>query len=523
MEQDKTASVLAKFVKQLSIPLTRLSIENELLKHPDHPSLLAISDVLNNWKVPNAAYKILFEQLGEVPCPYIARYNGGEFVVVTSFNEKQVTISDYDRNNHKMPAEEFKVYYSDAILAAEAEAESGEVDYKENRRKELAYSLRIPFVILGLVLVISGLLTNTQYFETFTISTGWLTLCKTAGVMVAVMLLIQSVDSNNPFIQKLCTGKNNDCNAILSSNAAKITEELSWSEAGFFYFAGTWLALLVNSGNVGVMYVLAILNLLCLPYTFYSVYYQWRVAKQWCIFCLSVQGLFWLEFIGFWPYITGNVVLPALTGWLNLVACLTAPVVFWVFVKPLLLYAKQVFPLKQQLQRFKYNVELFNKELNDKPKYALLDNRHSIILGNPEAEHVITMVSNPLCQPCSKAHKVLDEWLAHRDDIKLQVVFAGSAAQTDKAKITGHFMAMSYQNNAPFMKKALNDWYNRKITDYHTLAQHYPVTEDMSINEALESQKRWCDNAEIQGTPTIFINGRQLPHPYHPEDIKYFI
>lgn len=523
MVQDKIAAVIAKFVKQLNIPLTRISIEDELLKHPNYPSLFAISEVLDNWKVPNAAYKIPFDQLAEVPCPYIACFHSGDFVVVTSFNEKQLTISDHNQNNYKMAIGEFKAHYSDALLIAEAEDQSGEADYKKNRRKEKADNLRTPFVILGLVLIVCGLLTNTHYFETFTLSIGWLTLCKIAGVAVTVILLIQSIDHNNPFIQKLCTGKNNDCNAILSSNAAKITEEISWSEAGFFYFTGTLLSLLFNSGNVGVMYILAILNLFCLPYTFYSIYYQWRIAKQWCIFCLSIQGIFWLEFIGFLPYLTKPVELPALTGWLNLLTCLTVPLILWVFVKPFLLHAKQVFPLKQQLQRFKYNAESFNKELNDKPKYALLDSKHSIILGNPEAEHIITIVSNPLCQPCSKAHKVLDEWLEHRDSIKLQVVFAGSIDQTEKAKITGHFMTMSYQNNASFMKKALNEWYDRKITDYNSLVKNYPVAEELSINEVMKRQELWCENAEIKGTPAIFINGRQLPYQYQPEDIKYFI
>ncbi|RVU00440.1 hypothetical protein EOD41_13260 [Mucilaginibacter limnophilus] len=523
MEKDKVASVVAKLVKELKVPLTRLSIENELLIHPDYPSLFAISEVLSNWKIANAAYKIPFEQLGEVPCPYIACYHDGSFVVVTSFNEKQLTISDHSRNGYIIPAEAFKGFYSEAILAAEAEAECGETDYKVNRRKENADALRTPFILLGLVFIMSALLLNTGYFYVINLPVVWLTLCKTAGIAVTTILLIQSIDDNNPFIQKLCTGKNNDCNAILSSKAAKITQELSWSEIGFFYFAGTWLAILFNSRDTHIMYVLAILNLLCLPYTFYSVYYQSRIAKQWCVFCLSVQALFWLEFIGFLPYITGRVVFPSLAGWLNLAACFIVPVVLWVFVKPFLKYSKQVLPLKQQLQRFKYNVEFFNKELNDKPKYALLDHKHSIILGNPEAEHVITIVSNPLCQPCSKAHKILDEWLEHRDDIKLQVVFAASVAQTDKAKITGHFMAMSYQHNSLFMKTALNDWYNRKIIDYHSLVSYYPVTEDPGIDMVMEIQKQWCDNIEIKGTPTIFINGRQLPHPYQPEDIKYFI
>ena len=39
------------------------------------------------------------------------------------------------------------------------------------------------------------------------------------------------------------------------------------------------------------MVLLLGINILALPYTIFSVYYQWRVAKQWCVLCLVVQGL----------------------------------------------------------------------------------------------------------------------------------------------------------------------------------------------------------------------------------------
>jgi len=37
--------------------------------------------------------------------------------------------------------------------------------------------------------------------------------------------------------------------------------------------------------------IVSLFNLLALPYIIFSVYYQWRVAKQWCVLCLAVQAL----------------------------------------------------------------------------------------------------------------------------------------------------------------------------------------------------------------------------------------
>lgn len=83
-------------------------------------------------------------------------------------------------------------------------------------------------------------------------STSWqynvLLTTKFIGSIISGLLLWQSIDKNNPFIQTLCQagGKMSDCNNILSSKAAQFTDWLSWSEIGFFYFASSFLALIIN-------------------------------------------------------------------------------------------------------------------------------------------------------------------------------------------------------------------------------------------------------------------------------------
>ena len=298
---------------------------------------------------------------------------------------------------------------------------------------------------------------------------------------------------------------------------------LSWSEVGFFYFAGSWLALLFNSNNTAVLQSLHVLNILSLPYTFYSIYYQWRVAKQWCVLCCTIQALLWAEFFAFIP---GSQGLPHVTtNALSIIfVSFALPVITWVFLKPFLLKAQQISPLKQQLRKFKYNTDLFNKLINDEVKYAIPGNENSIILGDPEAEHVITMVSNPYCQPCSKAHKELDEWLVNRKDIKLQIIFSVEENNNDpKIKVAEHLFALQANNDAITLKKAVDDWYNQKQKDFEAWSKDHPTSDKIATESILQKQREWCKIAEIQVTPTIFINGRKLPDNYQPEDIKYFI
>jgi uncharacterized membrane protein len=148
--------------------------------------------------------------------------------------------------------------------------------------------------------------------------------------------LIQSFDSNNPLVQVVCqTTAENDCNALLSSKAAKAfgIEWLSWSEVGFIYFAGTWLLVLFGARSSFIVTALFVINILSLPYTVYSIYYQARVAKQWCILCCTVQGVLWLEFITLITYQNHFLLsFENRRGELlsTLFICLLSPIIVWI-------------------------------------------------------------------------------------------------------------------------------------------------------------------------------------------------
>jgi len=302
IEKDNPTRVLTRLLIELKIPVTRQSISDELQKHPDYYSLLAFSDVLNNYDVPSSAYRLTFDQLAEVPLPFITYLTNKSYAIVTQFNQKQITLSNERWNNKIFTIDEFKKQYAGSVLTAKKEANSGEADYVVKRRKEFVNDLVTPLSLTGLaIILVAFVLVNSSYLSFFNLQIALLTLFKTAGLATSVLLLMQSIDVNNPLIQKLCGGNNNkDCNAILSSKAAKISG-VSWSETGFFYFAGTWLVLLFAGKDTAILRVLAVLNLLSLPYTFFSIYYQWKIAKQWCVFCCTVQALLWLEFFSFFP------------------------------------------------------------------------------------------------------------------------------------------------------------------------------------------------------------------------------
>jgi len=413
--------------------------------------------------------------------------------------------------------------YNGVVLAVGASVESRSAATRSSVLKQL----KTPALFTGVILVLAALTFRAGYFSGLSWQLGLLTAFKTIGLITSILLLIQSIDSNNPLVQVLCQtqGKAN-CNAILSSKAAKAFWGFSWSEIGFFYFAGTWLLLLFGGNSPAVWQTIVLLNVISLPYSFYSIYHQWRVAKQWCVLCCTVQAVLWLEFITIAllnPLSFGE-------GWGETSAlsaiflCLLTPVILWLTLKLLFLKLQQLQPLKQQLRKFKYNAELFNKILTEQPKFTLPDESWSIVLGNTEAQNIITMVSNPYCPPCSKTHKLLDDLLNERSDLQARIVFTANNDERDrKTPITRHLMALNDATDKATIKRALHDWYEQKQKSYEAWAHIYPVELKESGFYKIDKQHDWCEMAEVTATPTLLLNGFRLPELYQLADLKYMM
>lgn len=515
-------AVAMRLLKLSGVSISAKELISELEIHPDYPSILSVSDVFNWFNVQNEVYHVEAADLAEVPLPFIAHTRGNEFVVVSDLTNNTVTVSDHEREHHTIPLVEFTGIYNGVVLII-TDTTAATTVQRSITDKLVPY--KMPAAVTGLVIAfVAILLLGTQNLSGFSWQTAMLVIAKTAGLITTILLLAQSIDKNNPLAQILCGGDSKtNCNAILTSQAAIVFKGLTWSEVGFFYFAGTWLALLFGGGSSQMLQWLAVLNILSLPYTVYSLYYQARVARQWCVLCTTVQALLWLEFIPLVTFVKTPFAISTPVA-VTLLTCLIVPLAGWILLKPVLQKAQQVRILKYQLKKFKYNRELFAASLKEQAQYTLPADEWSIVLGNTNARTVITMVSNPYCPPCGKTHQELDTWLDKLNEIQLRIVFTAYNQDNDKkTPVTRHLMALNEQYDKATVKNALHDWYSQDQKNYEKWAKQYPVTLDESRFNLLDKQRDWCDIAEVRSTPTLMINGYRLPKTYRLQDIKYML
>ena len=539
---EPTIKATIAFLELIKVRVNKFTVNETLQNHPDWPSLLCISDSLNKWHIPNGAGKIDVNSIDELPTPFIAYTNNREkpLAIVTEVSGNSITILQKNYNKAATESREgFLKNWTGVYLIAEPTAHSGEPNYKINRRKGIISSL-IPVSAIALLITLSYFLlrrtitvgSGVQFFNVIAIYLQYFILL--AGVAVTSLLLWYEIDKNNPVLQKVCTGiAKGNCNAILSGKQSKLFGWLSWSEVGFFYFTGSLLIILspVNvmlstvEASAGLI-VVAWLNILALPYTAFSVYYQWLVAKQWCVLCLVVQALLLLGGIN---VIVNNLLFPLSSFTPSLVAnCLLyflLPALLWYAAKPFILRLQEAKNTKREYLRIKFNAEIFETLLKKQKQVTVPTEGLGIDLGNPAAANTLIKVCNPYCGPCAKAHPEIEKLLEENENLKVKIIFTTpNKPEHPSFMPVSHLLAITEQGNNEIIKKSLDDWYLAEKKDYTLFAAKYPMNGELAKQgNKIEAMDKWCNEMKIEFTSTIFINGNQLPDAYNITDLNYFL
>ena len=522
---DNATTALQELVRALGARVTQHTIQETLLSHPDFPNLLSLSEVLNRWNIDNTALQLnTDEQLRELPLPFIAHLNhkGGWYVTVTALQRDTITYTDSEQGRVRMPLADFEKQWSGIVLLAECSpadtnGQTGEPDYATKRKQEQLSNLRGPVVLIGILLTF--LLIIGSVAKEFN-SPDWLLLfTKVTGLILSSLLVAKQLGSKNALTDRLCSiGSQTNCDDVLNSPAAKMWGWLSWADVGLLYFAASLITVLTTGSVPDLRPLIYVMALLALPYTLFSIYYQALVIRQWCTLCLLVQGVLLLEGL---VASSQLVNLPdAMQPYLILFIAFLLPALLWVLVKPLLINQSKHRREYAELMAFKRDPKLFRALLKKQPQMLPIpDDLHLIVLGNPDAKHTVTIVTNPYCGPCAKAHAELEGLLNQNPNVKGQLIFSGS---DEKARqVSTHMIALSEQEP---MQKAMTDWYGQQTKKYDVWTKRYPVNLIQStVLPIVESHRLWCRIAGITATPTIYVDGYQLPESYKLKSLRWLI
>ena len=147
------------------------------------------------------------------------------------------------------------------------------------------------------------------------------------------------------------------------------------------------------------------------------------------------------------------------------------------------------------------------------------------VLGNIYAPLTLTIFTNPYCAPCAVTHEAIENLLLHfQEDIKIIVRFAVHPHLAHaRNPIVKHLLYLYKYEGQEKATEALTAWYAQSKKEYISWAKLFSATLGEGINEILEEHLAWGRSADIESTPTIFVEGYQLTSPYQISDLKYFI
>lgn len=276
------------------------------------------------------------------------------------------------------------------------------------------------------------------------------------------------------------------------------------------------------------MSLLALANLPALPYIFFSVYYQWKVVRQWCLLCLEVQAILVIQFLitltgGLYNFSFSQMPFPI---YIALLTCFLLPALVLYIAVSALKKSKEGKTHYNTLQRFKHNGQVFDAILRRQKKVALSVEGLGITIGNPDAKWKLIKVCNPYCGPCARAHPIIDELVDSNANVQVQIIFTASGEESDiKTPPVQHLLAIAADGNEKAIRQALDEWYNAPQKDYGAFTAKHPIPDELLAQQQnkILAMKKWCDDMEIQFTPTFFVNGYRLPEIYSLSDLQYLL
>ncbi len=289
-----TRSLFTALLSALGVPHTE-TYSCEAFESMTFKSLFGLTKLLQTYGIESEGMRFddKAAAYAELPAPVLVQLDGC-FAVVESKDGEGVRYKSPDAPaGARMDKATFLKRWTGVALIAYPTAASSEPDLRAHRFSEMIRRL-VPWGIWIAALVVLGGL--GWYSGTFAHPASAVLLALNIfGLYVSVMLVQKSSGIHTAGADRVCSIiERTGCNTVLSTNASKLGGVVSWSAVGFGYFSVNTLAILLAPETV---WAVALLNLFCLPFSFWSVWYQHFRAGAWCTLCLLVQATLWAIFI----------------------------------------------------------------------------------------------------------------------------------------------------------------------------------------------------------------------------------
>lgn len=428
---------------------------------------------------------------------------------------EKVALDEYvlNESSTSISGSNLKLKWSSIVILIDDKIDSNAIIKKNND------FLIISLLFLSISVLFFILLSNKNVIYKLFILTSIL------GVSLSMITQKNIFNINNKIVNNFCNITNSSsCEDIINSSKWKLFNIIKFSDLSLIFFIAQFFLNLIFLGfseNIGYIFLQKWISFLSLPIVLSSIYYQKFVEKKWCPLCLSISLVLLFQFFILYK-IRQEFNIKSFILYLIIIIFIS---LIWFYVKNQILNLKELINNQFQLLRFKRNYNLFKTYINSHSKVQTPNN--TILLGNPNSEIVLTLISNPFCGHCQEAHRIIERILKKRSDkLCVKIIFKTNFKfEKEENKIIFRNLLYIYFNNGQKdFRNAIDQWY--KIKNAKLWLDSYPFIESKDYSQIDFLLNQWndfCHENNLYFTPNFFINDLEFPKIYSRSDLEFFI
>lgn len=515
--KDSLIYITQRLLKNNKISFDKKEFSFQIQSHPSYPSLHSITGVLDHFNIENIAADVSVdsETLKQLPNSFLAQIsldNNGKDLVFVERNKKTTDYNILFDNNQKetVSQDEFLQKFTGIIVAV------------ENKENEATKAINLKEILLF------GLFTATLFITLFYQKPPLINLIHIVlsilGIIVSLAILKQENGEKTIIGNAFCSGnaEKKDCDAVLTSKGANLFKGHKLSDLSLLYFSGLILTSLLPISN---FYTIHLISILASIITLYSIYYQYAIIKKWCLLCLTIVGILWIQS----AISYSSIELSSLITIYNITIIIlsyTTVYIIWNYLKPVFIQQKDLQKDKIAYLKFKKNYALFDSLLQRSLTLDTnINNSQEIIFGNTSSKLELLIITNPFCGHCKPVHTIIEDILKrHENSVRIVVRFNINVnhLESNQIKVTSRLIELYNIQGPEVCRQAMSAIYQGENVE--KWIQNWGVTNNLKASlSILTTEKEWCTSNTINFTPEILINGKAYPKEYERQDLLYFI
>lgn len=481
--------------------VSNLEIHRRLMNHPMPHSIRAISDLLDEFGVDHSVYASTIRE---------ALSFQGKAVI---FHGNDVYF-DKGSRVEELPADDDCVLLTvDHICNGKSHSYSARYILSQMAWIFLD-NIWVEMAVIACFMAILVSLLYGNHFRVIVMSQAFLCMI---GAIVAVMTIPEFLPEA-AFLAKVCRRNGQDtCRTLIDSDGGRFLGIFPLGVLAFAFFSAMFLTLILRPESSQSLALQ--LSILSIPFVIYSIITQAR-KRMVCSLCLTIDLILFLLLI----FSTFSAVSLKFQASPSLIFCLG-----FLLTYAILLAAKENRAGERRQEMLHGRLEkillwpdmLWNLISRTEVRVPVEDIRMSRpIANNFDSGHSFQFFLGLDCRYCGEALKVISELVSNDVGIRIEIFIYAENDNSESSKaakaIVGDAVSEDGSWNIPRLLEDIDGW---------RMKRKRPAINSNAIlsEEILDSHRRIFEKYDINHTPTVLADGRNLPSFYVIKDIPFIV